>query len=91
MVFDETELVSDRSKLRTLRQAYPDWSFGKLARELGHCRGWVKKWLRRFTAAAPDDQLVLLSVPMSLTLNHPNLQPCCSTGCLSLENIHLRT
>lgn len=59
MVFDENELIADRSQLRLLRQQHPNWSLARLAKELGHCRNWVKKWLRRIATAAPDDQLVL--------------------------------
>lgn len=61
MVFDENELIADRAKLRLLRRQHPLWSLAKLAHELGRCRAWVKKWLRRLTQAPDEDQAVLHS------------------------------
>ncbi len=49
----------DRQRLRTLRGLRPDWTLQDLADAIGRSRSWVKKWLKRLRAAAPEDQAVL--------------------------------
>lgn len=49
----------DRQRLRTLRGLRPDWTLQDLADAIGRSRSWVKKWLKRLRAAAPEDEAVL--------------------------------
>ena len=57
----EADWVAKRSMLRHLITLHPTWTPADLATCLGHSESWVKKWRRRFKAAAPDDQQVLRS------------------------------
>jgi hypothetical protein len=57
----ESKWIVGRSQLRRLHRHHPDWNKKKLAQELGYSLTWVKKWLKRFAAADPDDETVLFS------------------------------
>jgi hypothetical protein len=57
----ESKWIVGRSRLRRFHCQHPNWSKKKLARELGYSLSWVKKWLKRFAAADPDDETVLFS------------------------------
>jgi hypothetical protein len=58
----EEEWQVDRARLRTARQQHPDWSYSQLALFLHRSTSWVKKWCRRLSQAAPDDEQVLKSL-----------------------------
>jgi hypothetical protein len=55
----EEQYVLDRARLRVLRRQYPAWTQRELAEATGRSLGWVKKWVKRLAAAAPDDDQVL--------------------------------
>lgn len=57
----EEQLYADRAALRRLHHAHPQWTQRELATHLGRSLAWVKKWLGRLRAAAPDDLTVLCS------------------------------
>ena len=57
----EAQWMADRAALRCLAQKYPDWTHEKLALCIGRSRSFVKKWLKRFREALPDDLAVLHS------------------------------
>lgn len=57
----ESQWIVDRARLRLLHQQQPNWNKSRLAQELGYSLSWVKKWLKRFAAADPDDVAVLFS------------------------------
>ena len=57
----ESQWIVDRARLRRLRQKHPEWKQARYAEELGYSLSWVKKWLKRFAEAAPDDDEVLFS------------------------------
>ena len=57
----ESQWIVDRARLRQLRRQHHDWTQEKLAQELDYSLSWVKKWLKRFAEAAPDDYSVLFS------------------------------
>lgn len=57
----ESKWIVDRSRLRRFHCQHPNWSKKRLARELGYSLSWVKKWLKRFATAEPDDETVLFS------------------------------
>src|SRR6185436_705827 len=52
--------VVDRRRLRTLLGLRPDWSLQDLADAVGRSRSWVKKWIKRLKAVAPEDEAVLV-------------------------------
>lgn len=57
----EAEWILDRAHLRQLHQNHPDWGAKKLNPFTQRSLTWVKKWLRRFRQADPDDESVLHS------------------------------
>lgn len=57
----ESKWIVARSQLRMLNQQHPNWPKRRFAEELGYSLSWVKKWLKRFTAAEPNDETVLFS------------------------------
>jgi transposase InsO family protein len=57
----EAAWVADRITLRTLLREHPDWRLSDLAEAVNRSLGWVKKWVKRFRAAAPDDPAVVYS------------------------------
>jgi transposase len=71
----EEKWYRDRACLRHLRHKHPDWSYRKLAREMGYSYNWVRKWCARFAQATPDDNDVLHS--QSRCPHHPpeNIRP----------------
>ena len=75
----ESQWIADRARLRLLRQQHPDWSKPRLAAELSYSLSWVKKWVRRLTAAEPDDDSVLFSRSRAPT-QHQKLVSNCSSG-----------
>jgi hypothetical protein len=58
----EAQLVMERATLRWLAEQHPDWTQQDLATYLGRSLDWVKKWLKRFRQAAPNDVTVLHSL-----------------------------
>ena len=57
----EAQWIADRAALRCLSRQHPDWTHEELAVCVGRSRSFVKKWLKRFREAAPDDLTVLHS------------------------------
>ena len=57
----EANWIAQRSLLRHLLTLHPTWSSAEVAKCLGRSESWVKKWRKRFSEAAPDDQQVLRS------------------------------
>jgi transposase InsO family protein len=57
----EAQLVMERATLRWLAKQHPDWTQQDLATYLGRSLDWVKKWLKRFRQADPNDVTVLHS------------------------------
>jgi Homeodomain-like domain-containing protein len=57
----ETQLIVERATLLWLSQRHPDWTQPELASYLGKSVDWVKKWLKRFREADPNDVTVLHS------------------------------
>ena len=55
----EEQLVADRSHLRQLLHAHPDWPFQEYAEQIGRPRDWVKRWVKRLRAAQALDEAVL--------------------------------
>jgi hypothetical protein len=55
----EEQLVADRSHLRQLLHAHPDWPYQEYAEQIGRPRDWVKRWVKRLRAAPADDEAVL--------------------------------
>lgn len=55
----EEQLVADRSHLRRLLLAHPDWPYQELAEHVGRSRDWVKRWAKRLREAPADDEVVL--------------------------------
>jgi hypothetical protein len=57
----QAQWVADRRRLRTLLATQPEWTLPDFASAIGRSLGWVKKWVKRLRAAAPDDDTVLQS------------------------------
>jgi Integrase core domain len=57
----EAHWLADRTLLRSLVRTQPAWTYRDFADATHRSRGWVKKWLARLRAAAPDDEHVLHS------------------------------
>ena len=57
----EDELSAARAALRCLLHAHPTWTQQEVAVAVGRSVAWVKKWVPRLRAAAPDDLRVLQS------------------------------
>jgi hypothetical protein len=57
----EAQLIVERATLRWLAQQHPDWTQPELARYLSKSVDWVKKWLKRFRQADPNDVIALHS------------------------------
>jgi transposase len=63
--------IADRAMLHQLMQLHPDWTQKELAAWIGRSVGWVKKWVKRFREAPPDDASVLLGKPRGRTTPYP--------------------
>jgi hypothetical protein len=57
----EAQLIVERATLRWLAQQHPDWTQPELARSLRKSVDWIKKWLKRFRQADPNEVTVLPS------------------------------
>jgi hypothetical protein len=57
----EARWICDRAALRCLLCQHPDWSTTQLAQAIGRSLSFVKKWRKRFRAAAADDVTLLRS------------------------------
>jgi hypothetical protein len=57
----EAEWIADGATIRSLAREHPDWTQQDRASALGRSVSWIKKWLKRFQDAPPDDLHVLLS------------------------------
>jgi transposase InsO family protein len=57
----EAQWLADRTTLRALLQTQPTWTLRDFAQASGRSLGWVKKWIKRLRAAAPNDLAVLAS------------------------------
>jgi transposase InsO family protein len=57
----EAAWVADRTALQTLLREHPDWHLSELAEAVNRSLGWVKKWVKRFRAADPNDTTVVQS------------------------------
>ena len=57
----ESQWIVDRARLRQLHQQHPQWKQKRLAQQVGYSSTWVKKWLKRFAEADPDNDSVLFS------------------------------
>lgn len=54
----EEQLVADRSHLRRLLLAHPDWPYRELAEQIGRPRDWVKRWVKR---SRPDEKFATVA------------------------------
>lgn len=57
----EAQWVAQRAALRCLALHHPEWTYPQLAAAIGCSVSFVKKWLKRFREADPDDLQVLFS------------------------------
>jgi len=57
----EEQYYLDRPQLRQLMTVNPPLTQQAMADAIGRSLGWVKKWLKRLRATAPDDESVLWS------------------------------
>ncbi len=57
----EAQYYRDRAKLRVLMTQQPALTQQAMADTIGRSLGWVKKWVKRLRAAAPNDDSVLWS------------------------------
>lgn len=71
----EAQWMADRAALRCLAQKYPDWTHEKLALCIGRSRSFVKKWLKRFREAPPDDLAALHSRSCARKTPPPTIHP----------------
>ena len=71
----ESQWIVDRARLRQLRRQHHDWTQAQLAQALDYSLSWVKKWLKRFAEAAPDDYSVLFSQPSAPCERQKRVQP----------------
>ena len=55
----EEHRAADRSRLRRLLLAHPDWPYQEYADQIGRSRDWVKRWVKRLRATPADDETVL--------------------------------
>ncbi len=67
--------MADRAALRCLARLHPDWTQEELATCIGRSRSFVKKWLKRFREAAPDDLAVLHSRSCARKTPPPSIHP----------------
>ena len=65
----EEEWVVGRTELRHLLEKHPEWSRPRMAEELGYSLSWVKKWVKRFQEADPEDEEVVFG--LSRARKHP--------------------
>jgi transposase InsO family protein len=61
MTHNELSWQLDRANLRYLHAQHPGWSKPRLATEVHRSLSFVKKWLKRFASATPNDPKVLWS------------------------------
>lgn len=71
----EAQWIADRAALRCLSRQHPDWTHEELAVCVGRSRSFVKKWLKRFREAAPDDLTVLHSRSCARKTPPPTIHP----------------
>src|SRR5918997_4699325 len=71
----EAQWLADRTTLRTLLRTQPTWTVQDYADALQRSLGWVKKWVARLRAAAPDDDGVLHSQSRARRHPPPPLDP----------------
>jgi hypothetical protein len=71
----EAQWIADRAALRSLARLHPNWTHEELATCLGRSRSFVKKWLKRFREAPPDDLVVLHSRSCARKTPPPSLHP----------------
>src|SRR5215470_9944818 len=71
----EAQWIADRAALRSLSQQHPDWTQQELALCIGRSRRFVKKWLKRFRQAPPDDLAVLHSRSFARKTPPPTVHP----------------
>lgn len=71
----EGQWIVDRARLRQLRQQHPDWTQARLGEELGYSLSWVRKWLKRFARADPEDDSVLFSRPRAPCHRQKRVKP----------------
>jgi hypothetical protein len=56
---EEADLVAARAHLRNLLHLHPTWPYQEYADQIGRSYAWVKKWVKRLSAAPPNDEAVL--------------------------------
>jgi hypothetical protein len=71
----EARWIADRAALRCLARPHPDWTHEELALCIGRSRSFVKKWLKRFREAPPDDLTVLHSRSCAHKTPPPTVHP----------------
>ncbi len=71
----EARWIADRAALRCLARQHPDWTHKELALCIGRSRSFVKKWLKRFREAPPDDLTVLHSRSCARKTPPPTVHP----------------
>ena len=71
----EAQWIAERAALRCLARQHPDWTQEELAVCIGRSRRFVKKWLKRFREAPPDDQAILHSRSCVRKTPLPSIHP----------------
>jgi hypothetical protein len=82
----EAHWVADRTLLRALMRTQPTWTLQDLAEATHRSLGWVKKWVTRLRAAAPDDDRVLHSRSRARRMPPPRLHPLVIDRVLELRD-----
>ena len=72
---EEALLVADRAHLRKLLRLHPTWPYQEYADQIGRSYTWVKKWVKRLSAAAPNDEAVLWNRSSARKHPPPPLHP----------------
>jgi hypothetical protein len=65
----EAVYYAARANFRRLLTQHPTWTRKQYAEAVGMSKGWVKKWMKRFREASPEDEAVLHS--QSRAREHP--------------------
>jgi transposase InsO family protein len=71
----EAQWVAQRAALRCLVLQHPEWTRQQLAAAIGRSVSFVKKWLKRFYEADPNDLHVLFSRSRARHTPPPSLDP----------------
>lgn len=83
---EEAELVADRAHLRKLLRAHPTWPYQEYADQIGRSYAWVKKWVKRLSAASPGDETVLWNRSSARKHPPPPLHPAVIERILAIRD-----